>query len=65
MDRYIVFAGANYYPLGGVDDIVLTTDDIGVALSVARDRVSSDCSGYWAQVYDHATKEKVFAKEEW
>jgi len=60
MKRYWVFAGANYYPKCGIEDLLLTTDNIHVAMCVARDNVSSQCSGYWGQVFDAHEKEILF-----
>ena len=58
--RYIVFAGANYYPGCGAEDIVLATDNFDLAIDVAKDKVSGRSSGYWGQVYDVAESAIVF-----
>lgn len=52
--RYIVFAGYNYYPGGGMEDCILTTDDMEEARKAgAADR------GDWAHVYDTQTGETI------
>ena len=55
--RYLVFKCTIYYPLGGMDDCVLKTDDIQEAL----DRVYTDPDTLWADfhIYDTLTGEMV------
>lgn len=48
--RYLVFAGSNYYPSGGMDDLYRNCDTLEDArLSV--DRMNTDVYD-WYQVYD-------------
>lgn len=43
MKRYLLFAGANYYPRGGMEDFVAGFD--GLDGAIARGRAETDHSG--------------------
>lgn len=38
MSTYLVFAGKDYYPTGGIDDLVGLTNDFAAAVQMAEDR---------------------------
>ena len=52
MKRYLVFAGADYYPSGGWGDFIDSFDDIDEARAAAP-----DCD--WQEVVDKDTGEVV------
>ncbi len=54
LKRYIAFAGANYYPSGGWDDLVGTFDDLDEAKTAAQPTDSGWTD--WANVVDTETR---------
>lgn len=54
--RYLVFGGQEYYPAGGMDDLVGTFDDLDQAVARMRQLREPDkwgCSSCdWCHVYD-------------
>lgn len=55
MKRYLLFAGFDYYPLGGWDDFKGDFDTKESALVYCTSEIHSD----WFQVVDTETKEKL------
>ena len=51
MKRYLVFAGEDYYPVGGAGDFVSDHDTEEEAIKVADEA----CRGEWAHVLDTET----------
>lgn len=54
--RYLVFGGREYYPAGGMDDLVDSFDDLEQAVARMRELHERDQWGYasceWSHVYD-------------
>ncbi len=55
--RYLVFGGKEYYPAGGMDDLVATFDDLNQAVARMRELMEPDqrdgyCKCDWCHVYD-------------
>lgn len=61
-DRFMLFAGRQYYPLGGADDLVKTYPTVTEADQEVVGELSSDFS--WAHVYDVETG-KMVSRWEW
>lgn len=57
MKNFALFAGANYYPAGGMDDLVGRFDTLQEALAAAQDENPEDCTGGydWFQIVDLTT----------
>ena len=49
MKRYLVFAGATYYPAGGWDDFVQAFDSLEEATAFAKEQ---EARNDWVQVVD-------------
>lgn len=66
MNRYLIFAGPNYYPRGGAEDLKDDRADLDAAKEYADHCVTPRVafSGYgeydWAHVYDTQTQEIVY-----
>lgn len=58
MKRYLVFAGAVYYPGGGWDDFICAFD--GFDEAVKRATAERDDEYAWSHVVDLTTGKKVF-----
>jgi len=61
LKRYLIFAGDNYYPLGGWKDLHSSEDNKEIAEAVARTKAETSLT--WAHVVD-ATTQQVVAKFE-
>jgi len=57
MKRYLVFEYEEYYPSGGMNDLVSQTDDI----EVAKAHIDSISDGVWIEIYDTAQCKMVFS----
>ena len=57
MKRYLVFEYEEYYPSGGMNDLVSQTDDI----EVAKSHIDSISDGVWIEIYDTAQCKMVFS----
>ena len=57
MKNFALFAGAEYYPSGGMDDLVGRFDTLQEALVAAQDENPEGCTGGydWFQVVDLTT----------
>ena len=62
MKRYLVFAGFQYYPVGGMKDFAGDFDDLdeAVALMIAK---MKEYGMAWGQVWDNQERELI--KEEY
>lgn len=47
---YVVFAGSKYYPGGGIEDLVLTTNSIFEAMDVMKPQSDGFCKYDWAEI---------------
>jgi hypothetical protein len=52
--RYWIFAGHNYYPMGGLDDLMATCDTVEEAETACEPWVR-DPKNHWFRVYDTQT----------
>jgi len=59
MKRYLLFAGWEYYPLGGWDDLYTTFDNKDNALQKSLNLLDEG-QGDWVQVVDSVTGEVLF-----
>ena len=60
MKKYLVFAGSNYYPAGGMEDFIDDFDDKEDALNAIRAvKAKNDADKYndeWAYIYNTETR---------
>lgn len=56
LKRYLVFAGWNYYPLGGWDDLHGIYDTLEEAKAAA---LEAEDKGDWAHIVDSETGQQV------
>ena len=57
MKRYMIFSGENYYPAGGMEDFVTSSDDIDEAIATAKEEVLEHC---WVSVFDSVEMMELF-----
>ena len=52
-NKYILFAGANYYPMGGVDDFIAfgTIDELKALFEADKAKAHLE----WGQIVEHET----------
>lgn len=80
MERYLLFRGRNYYPSGGIDDLIGDYKTLALAIEAAKEDIVKDY-GYtifdteqeyidyekensWGYIYDTQTKTKVWEQKE-
>ena len=57
MKRYMLFAGDCYYPSGGMEDFVMSSNVLDVLMTYASKNIAS---GAWYHIYD--TVDMTFIK---
>lgn len=64
--RYLVFAGRNFFPRGGADDLQGTAyTELSEAVRIASRYVTATADFEWAQVYDTITQEVIFKTKQY
>ena len=61
MKKYLLFAGEDYYPNGGVKDLMTDADTIEELETWFNDNHNQLRSDFWGQIVLHETMEKVKA----
>jgi len=78
MERYLLFRGRNYYPSGGIDDLVGDYKTLIEAINAANEDILKDYDNRidtkkeyleyekeysWGHIYDTVTRSKVWVQE--
>jgi hypothetical protein len=64
MKKYLLFAGKNYYPNGGVQDFVMDSEEIGDLCSHFRRHIAPAANGeVWGQIVLSETMEIILSCE--
>lgn len=64
MKRYLLFAGDNYYPAGGMSDFKKDFDTISDAKEYMKILQSEKYAPDWVEVYDLLDKKEVISSYE-
>lgn len=60
LNKYLVFGGDSYYPMGGAYDYIGSTSNPDSAMELAKNYVNEDLMNHWSNVFDTNIEEIIF-----